>query len=211
MLKTIEDYFDDIDVSRSRRARELSEISAVFGVEHEISDSFGIRSKALIVLSYAVWERFYNECVDIYCDFLISRDKVVSEVSWRMLIGVLKGEFDSLHDRGSSLEARKGFVENIRDKQASKFGDFHRQVIMARSNLNWDKLSYNFAILDFDLKPLEKHRIRLDKEVVGWRHSVAHGSEPELGKVDAVEHTALVAEIMLLVADTFQAGMLRHI
>ncbi len=51
----------------------------------------------------------------------------------------------------------------------------------------------------------------LDKEVVGWRHGVAHGDAPNLGTLDAADHISFVAQVMVLVSDSFQSAMLEHI
>ena len=81
----------------------------------------------------------------------------------------------------------------------------------ARSNLNWNRLAESFQLLDFDMTPLLRHKNRLEVEIVGWRHGVAHGNAPNLGQLDVEDHIRLVGEVMALVADAFQAAMLSHI
>lgn len=57
-----DDFFDAIDIARVQRAKELSEIKRTFlSMAH--ADPLAIGSKSVVVLSYAVWEGFYNECV----------------------------------------------------------------------------------------------------------------------------------------------------
>ena len=65
----IDIYFDEIDIARVRRAKELSEIQRSFGALLS-SDLLGIACKAVVVLAYANWEGFYNECVRTYLNFL---------------------------------------------------------------------------------------------------------------------------------------------
>lgn len=211
MPKTIDDYFDDIDGARSIRVRELSEIKRLFGNPSTTADPMGVQSKALVVLSYAAWEGFYNECVDAYCDFLQTRGKKVSDAGWKMLVGALGAEFDSLRSRNHSPLAKRDFVEKLQNKLACDFAHFDRKAVKATSNLDWDKLDQNFQILDFDLTRFQRHRNRLHKEVVGWRHGVAHGDAPNLGSLDASQHISLVGEVMTLVADAFQEAMLEHL
>lgn len=211
MPKTIDDYFDDIDAARSIRVRELSEIKRLFGTPSSIVDPMGVQSKALVVLSYAAWEGFYNECVDAYCDFLQTKGKRVSDAGWKMLVGALGPEFESLRSRNHSLLAKRDFVEKLQNKLVCDFADFDRKAVKATSNLDWDKLDQNFQILDFDLARFQIHRNRLHKEVVGWRHGVAHGDAPNLGSLDASQHISLVGEVMALVADVFQEAMLEHL
>ena len=100
MPKTIDDYFDEIDAARSLRVRELSELKRMFGSAGQSEDPLGVRSKALVVLSYAAWEGFYNECVDAYCDFLATRGIKVADAGWNLLVGVLEVQFESLRGTG---------------------------------------------------------------------------------------------------------------
>lgn len=211
MRKTVDDFFDDIDAARSLRVRELSEIKRHFGGSSAASDPMGVQSKALVVLSYAAWEAFYNECVDAYCEFLQNQGKRISDASWKMLVGALVAEFDSLRDRNHSNVARRHFVEKLQERLVCDFTMFDRTTVKARSNLDWDKLDQNFQLLDFDPTPFQQYRNRLDKEVVGWRHTVAHGDAPNLGRLDAADHISLVARLMMLASDTFQTAMLDHI
>jgi hypothetical protein len=210
MSKNIDDYFDDIDAARTIRVRELSELKRLFGTQSATADPLGVQSKALVVLSYAAWEGFYNECVDAYCDFLQTRGKKVSDAGWKMLVGALGAEFDSLRDRNHSPVAKREFVEKLQTRLACDFTDFDRKIVKARSNLDWSKLDQNFQILDFDATALYVHRIRLNKEIVGWRHGVAHGDAPNLGELDANQHISFVGQVMTLVADAFQEAMLHH-
>lgn len=211
MPKTIDDFFDDIDAARTNRVKELSEIKRLFGNSSSDTDPLGVQSKALVVLSYAAWEGFYNECVDAYCDFLQTRGRKVSDAGWKMLVGALGAEFEALRSRNHSPLAKRDFVEKLRARLACDFTDFDRKSVKARSNLDWEKLDQNFQVLSFDLTPFQKHRNRLDREVVGWRHGVAHGDAPNLGTLDAANHISLVAQVMALVADAFQEAMLAHV
>ncbi len=193
------------------RVRELSEIKRLFGSSSSASDPMGVHSKALVVLSYAAWEGFYNECVDTYCDFLQLQGKRVSDAGWKMLVGALGAEFESLRSRDHSAAARRDFVESLRARLICDFTSFDRTTVKARSNLDWEKLDQNFQVLDFDLSPFQVHRNRLDVEVVGWRHGAAHGNAPNLGVLDAASHISLVGQIMSLVSDAFQSAMVEHI
>ena len=161
--------------------------------------------------SYAAWEGFYNECVDVYCEFLQIQGKKVSDAGWKMLVGALVAEFDSLRSRNHSQIAKRDFVENLQVRLACDFSTFDRTPVKARSNLDWEKLDQNFHVLDFDLGPFQPHRNRLNKEVVGWRHGVAHGSAPYLGTLDAADQISFVGQVMMLVSDAFQSAMLGHI
>jgi hypothetical protein len=71
-MPDLDRYFDEIDTARIRRARELSEIKRKFSTDR-VPDPAGVNSKATVVLAYANWEGFYNECVGAYIRFLRDR------------------------------------------------------------------------------------------------------------------------------------------
>ena len=208
-MPTLEYYFDEIDSSRAHRIRELSEIKRIFD-RSSGEDPFEVRSRALVVLCYAVWEGFYNECVGIYCRFLAAERKRIADVSWSMLVGALSADFKSLQARNHSEAAQRKFVEELKSRISSDFDQFNQSVVKAKSNLNFEKLRHNFGILDFEIDRLQVYRNRIDKELVGWRHRVAHGDSPGLDTMDAAQHIALVGNVMAIVADAFQEAMLGH-
>lgn len=203
----IENYFDAIDDARVQRVRELSEIKYMFS-STDRNDPLSVHSKAVVVLTYANWEAFYNECVGIYVSFLEAMDILVSEASWLLLTGALSAEFESLRSRNDSRKARREFVASLKTRMVCKFDEFDRTAVMARSNLDFDKLSENLLLLDFDAAPLQRSRIRLNKELVGWRHRVAHGDPPDLSTVDIADHINFAADMMLVVSDLFQDAIL---
>jgi RiboL-PSP-HEPN len=67
-MPDIDKYFDEIDAARTRRAKELSEIKLRFTSNLD-PDPSNINSRAVIVLTYASWEGFYNECIRAYVRF----------------------------------------------------------------------------------------------------------------------------------------------
>ncbi|RQW71838.1 hypothetical protein EBB56_05320 [Halomonas sp. YLB-10] len=197
---------DQIDGLRLRRAKELSELKVRMTEAGKFSN-YGVHSKAVIVLAYAHWEGFYNECVRHFIDSLESHNKKVREVSWSMLVGVLKPNLQKLRDRNHSSEAESQFVDGLRATMDKGFSEFDANVVMSRSNLDFKKLKQNFDILGFDLVPFQKFRIRIDKELVGWRHSVAHGDDPDLSSVDLENHVQLTQDLLLLLSDSFQENI----
>ena len=204
-----DDYFDAVDSARIRRARELSEIKRTF-LAMASADPLAIGSKSVVVLSYAAWEGFYNECVEIYLDFLEHGGVKVAEASWLLLSGALTADFKSLRDRHHSDKARREFVAQLRDRLICGFDSFDRSVVMARSNLDFDRLSSNFLLLALEITPFQVSRLRIDKELVGWRHGVAHGDPPDLTAIDVTAHIDFVSDLLLTVADSFQHAILQH-
>ncbi|MQM38898.1 hypothetical protein KBTX_02919 [wastewater metagenome] len=198
-------YLEDIDAGRLRRAKELSEIKSQLAVGE--SSPYGIQSKAVIVLTYAHWEGFYNECARAYIERLKSDKKKVGDVSWSLLAGVLRPELQRLRDRNNSSDAELEFVDRLRDVLACDFARFDVAVVSSRSNLDFDKLRHNFRVLGFDIERFQKWRLRIDKELVGWRHSVAHGDNPDLSSLDMDKHVAFTQELLLALADVFQEAV----
>jgi hypothetical protein len=209
-MRKLEAYFDEIDVARIHRVKELSEVKRMFSTSAD-SDPLGVQSKAVVVLSYASWEGFYNDCVSTYRQFLSDQGTKVVDAGWPMLVGALSSDFESLRSRNHSWEAKRVFVEKLKERLECGFEQFDISTIQARSNLDFKKLSHNYGLLGFNLSILKQYRARIDKEVVGWRHGAAHGDAPNLDKLDVANHVEFVAGLLALVADCFQASMLERL
>jgi hypothetical protein len=205
-MSDLSEFLDEIDIQRILRARELSEIKSRFATG-SIRDVFHVQSKAVVVLSYAHWEGFYNDCVGTYLRLLRSLRLNVRDVEWMMLAGVISGELARLADRNHSPDARCDFVESLRTRLGENFDGFDANVILARSNLDFARLKQNFRILQFDLNKFQSRRIKLDKELVGWRHQVAHGGSPDLSAMDMAAHLDFAADLLLTLSDGFQDAM----
>ncbi|MFG1413803.1 MAE_28990/MAE_18760 family HEPN-like nuclease [Xanthobacter sp. VTT E-85241] len=207
-MPQIDEFFDEIDASRVRRAKELLQLKNLV-IGH--SDPFGIASKAAIVLSYSHWEGFYNDCVNTYTKFLKAKGGKIKDQDWMMLTGVMVDELQSLRDRNHSNEARRIFVEKLYDIIDCGYDRFRSEVVYAKSNLNCATLYHNLKIMSFDSTPINAYKIRLDTQVVAWRHAIAHGDQPDLRSLDIEKHVKLVDDLMLLIADMFQDAMLKRL
>lgn len=205
-MPDIDRYFDTIDAARVRRTRELSEIKRKFSTEGS-ADPTGVNSKAVVVLTYANWEGFYNECVRSYVQFLKERGGKVRETNWMLLVGAFTPDFESLRAKNHSSDSKRQFVATLKTRLECGFDTFDSATIEARSNLNYERLSQNYSLLNFDLDSVQRIRIRLDKELVGWRHSVAHGDTPDLTSLDIAAHVDFSANLLIEVADRFQYAM----
>ena len=196
-------FLAEIDRNRLRRAKELSELKVRIATGAGIS-RYGVNSKAVIVLSYAHWEGFYNECVNIYINSFKGSSKKVKEVSWSLFIGLLKPELQRLRDRNNSREAESDFTDRLEGLLENGFDAFDANVVSSKSNLDFSKLRHNFRVLGFDPTPFQRWRLQIDKELVGWRHSIAHGYDPDLSSVDLSRHITFTQQMLLLLADIFQ-------
>lgn len=208
-MRPIDSFLDDIDSCRARRARELSDIKLRFGREGDPLFRI-IESKALIVLSYSHWEGFFNECVCVYYNYLSSTGQRVRDIAWTLLGGLLISDLQRLRDRNHSHESVLDFVEGLQSRLDEGFSRFDVKYISSRSNLNHARLCAIFRSLSFDVRPYDRYRIRLDKELVGWRHSIAHGNPLALDSVDANSHIELTHGLMSITADLFQCTMVEY-
>jgi hypothetical protein len=206
-MSQLDDFFDEIDSARVRRARELSEIKRSFR-QLAADDVYGVASKAVVVLAYANWEGFYNECVRAYLRFLAEKGGKVQDQDWMLLVGALHADFESLRVRNHSSASRNAFVKNLQTRINCGFGAVDGTIVEARSNLDFARLAENYGLLNFDLSTMQKVRNRLDKELVGWRHAAAHGDSPDLKTMDVDAHITFASSLLILVADRFQYSML---
>ncbi len=205
-MTEIDRYLSEIDSKRLRRTLELSELKVRMASPVGVS-RYGVHSKAVIVLSYAHWEGFYNDCVQCYVEFLRNNGRKVRDVSWSMMIGLLRPGLQGLRDRNHSREAELNFVNKLESLIEEGFDNFDVSVVLSRSNLDFDALRHNFEVLGFDLDPFLRWRLKITKELVSWRHGVAHGNDPDLSLVSLKEHIAFTQDMLLLLADTFQGKM----
>lgn len=206
---SLDAIFDGIDAERSRRARELAELKSLFA--QVTNDPFGITSKAVVVLAYAHWEGFYNSCVQAYIQFLRAKNASVSNLDWMLVVGIISDDLKRLRDRNHSADSRADFVGALQDKLAAQFSVFDMSVVEARSNLNFERLSGNYRVLHFDISGFTKWRNQIDKELVGWRHAVAHGSSPNLSAMDISDHVDFTNSLLLALADQFQTAILNRL
>ena len=209
-MPELEQYFDRLDAERVSRAKELTAIRRSFDSSGDPSLT-PVHSKATVVLCYAVWEGFYNECVNEYFLFLKDRGGKVRRTDWMLLLGAISADLDSLRDRDHSDLARFDFVQDLKRRVECGFDEVDSMHVRARSNLNFDRIKLNYNILSFNLTPIQQYRIRLDKELVGWRNAVAHGEEPDLSGLDIEKHVDFTSNLLIVVADAFQEGMLDRI
>jgi hypothetical protein len=169
----------------------------------------GIGSKAVVVLAYAHWEGFYNDCVKSYLKFLTALGGRIRDAEWMMLVGALASSFQTLQDKRHSDEARREFVGRLQSIIDCGFDEFRTEVVLSRSNLDFNKLRGNYQILGFEAADLQRFRLKIDYEIVRWRHQVAHGDEPDLSAMDIDKHVDLIAELLLILADHFQSRILQ--
>lgn len=209
-MQKINDYYNDIDAARVRRAKELSEIKFRFG-GYKGPDPTNVNSRAVVVLTYASWEGFYNECIRVYARFLKERGGKVRKTDWMLLVDAFGPDFEALRSKNHSFDAKQEFVLSLKSRLECSFDALDLRMIEARSNLNFKRLSQNFSVLSFDLAPIQRFRIRLDRELVGWRHSVAHGDQPDLSALDINDHVDFAARMLIELADGFQMAMLQRV
>ena len=200
-------FFDEIDLHRARRIREISTLKVLCSY-HSPTVLSNVLKKSFIVGCYGHWEGFYNECVDAFVSAAIKQNLEVKDVSWSLMVGVFESDLRSVKDRNHSRESHVELIESLRTKSGSKFDRFDRTCIKSRSNLNFETIRKNFNLLDVDCSGFERFRLKIDRELVGWRHSIAHGDEIDMSLVDIKTHADLTSELLILVSNLTQQKML---
>ena len=190
--------------------KELTEVKRVLG-DTRGPDPATVRSKASVVLCYACWEGFYNECVDVYLTFLCEFVEKVRNTDWMLLVAVLERDLVSLRDRNHSDGAKLNFIRALKTRLESGFGEVDRKVVRGRANLNFKRLTYNYEILSFDVTSFQQFRNRLDKELVGWRNSIAHGDTPDLSALELSRHVDFTSQLLITLGGDFQIGILERV
>lgn len=206
-MATIDHFFDAVDSDRQRRAKELNGLLALYAAVPAGSLQVSA-ARATVVLCYANWEGFFNECVEHFFEFCALKGILASQVSWNLLLGVFAPDFEMVFNRNNSRESQLKFLASMQGRLGSLTTDVNQNIVQARSNLDFAKVVENWSCLGIQPAVLNKHRNRIDKELVGWRHSVAHGDSPDLSKMDASKHVQFTSEVMLIVSDCFQERML---
>lgn len=210
IMVVVDRFFDEVDAARVQRAKELSEVKHILG-GLSVEDPCGVASKAVVVLAYASWEGFYNDCVKVYIDFLRSKNVKIRDTEWVMLVGALHAEFESVKARNHSLDSRVDFVEKLHDALEFCFDRFDHTIVEARSNLNFSRIVQSYGLLRFDVNVLQPYRNKIDRELVGWRHAVAHGDSPDLQQLNIEKHIDFVQNLLLMVSGQFQDAMVRRV
>lgn len=200
-------YLDKLNLDRIWRLRELSDLRMLHGKAVEKREKEAT-SRSIVVLTYAHWEGYCSSCASTYIDFLESQGVAYSALPPNMLLGALCKALDSYRDTADNLISWRKLVNAFQVAHGSVASKFDHSVIKPRSNLNFDRLRFIHEIIDADLTPFQKYRLKIDKELVEWRHLVAHGEMFVLKDDAAVSHTRLCEELMFLTKDTFEAALL---
>jgi hypothetical protein len=69
-----------------------------------------VNSKAKVVLTYANWESFYNDCVPAYIRFLRDRGGKIRATDRMLLIGAFHPDFESLKDAADGDGRHNGWL-----------------------------------------------------------------------------------------------------
>lgn len=202
-------YSDEIDSSRSRRARELSAIGGLIK-DSDVSDAEKIAvEKAVLMLCYANWEGFFTDCVSTYWKFLRDRGGRIRDTNWMLLLGAISPDLDSLRQNNHTRNARRDFVKNLRQRLDSEFENIDEKFIIPSSNLNYKQILYSYDLLGFDPSNLQEFRLRLDHHLVGWRNVVAHGNDLDLSTFDISSHIQFTSKLLICISDSFQMAILK--
>lgn len=189
------------------RVRELSDLRVL----HKKASSKREReatSRSIIVLSYAHWEGYCSNCASTFVDYLEEKKVPYNLLPANMFLGAMSAALDSYRDKADNLNSRHQLIKVFQDRNGGFIEKFDRRVILPRSNLNFERLDFIHQIIGADLKPFQRHRLQIDKELVAWRHLVAHGEMFTLDDSKATSHTHFCEELMFLTKDCFETAIL---
>lgn len=198
------DFIDRLSVDRTWRARELSDMR-IMHHEAECERERAAVSRSIVVLSYAHWEGYCKNSANIFMDYLEEIKIPYANLPPDMFLGAVSNALDSYRDTADNLNSRKKLLNEFRSQVGGTFSNFDRRIILPRSNLNFERLQFICATIGADVQPFQKHRLKIDKELVKWRHEVAHGELFILGEEYAESHTRLCEELLFLTKDVFEA------
>jgi hypothetical protein len=193
---------EKITQERIRRAQDLSNARALM---HGCAPNLlRVAERSLIVLCYANWEGFFNFCVETLIEE-VNRLKVDLRREYpSLLAGSINPFVQSYIDRGAEVQHLPVLAKNVAlaveqthvDRSSIKF-------FQAASNLDFDRITVCFESLGLNISLISHHKSFINRELVGWRHSVAHGSEPNLDKADLVKHSNTTADLLLMLSNAF--------
>lgn len=200
-------FFARLDRDRIWRIRELSDLRLLHGNARSNREK-EVASRSIVVLSYAHWEGYCSSCAGALVDYLESKKTPYSAIPPAMLLGAMSAAFDRYRDTADNLNSRRKLIVEFQKAIIGDVQKFDRRVILPRSNLNFERLKFIHEVIDVDISPFQKHRIKIDKELVAWRHLVAHGEMFVLDADNAESHTLLCEELMFLTKSTFESAFL---
>lgn len=196
------DFEKTLSEERSRRVKSLSNSRALYiGSRAPLKEAGG---QALIVLSYAHWEGFFNFCVDTYVAYLNSLKKRVVDLNPALWACAIEPHLSSLKDRGFRMDLRPEFARNI--YATINLTEVSRgiSIFKSASNLDYARLKICLDALGIDEQAFVAHQNFIIHELVKWRHQVAHGDDPVLGKADLVAHSHRTELLLLILKESFE-------
>jgi len=202
VTSAFDDFVKEVDAGRIWRVKELSNFRALTSLHSADTYSDSV-SRAAVVIAYSHWEGFWSDCLSAYITFRTKEGRRPILVNRNFLIGMLGNSFKRLKDRNFSDEAKMEFVGSVFAGLNGNFAAVGTEEIRPRSNFDFKRLSYCANYLALDISPFQKYRNQIDAEVVGWRHSIAHGDSPTIDMTAVAGHLNLVERLTELIKDAF--------
>lgn len=205
----IADYLKKLDDDRLWRIREISDLRSQFKASTNERER-SVTSRAIVVFCYAHWEGYCSTCVHTLVDFLEASNLTYAAVPDDFVLGATSSALDRFRDKSDNLNSRLELVKTFKGIEATAFEKFDRKTILPRSNLNFDRLRFIFITTQLDVSPFLRHRIRLDSELVRWRHLIAHGEMFTLDDTKVETHTRFCEELLWLLKNEFENALFSY-
>ncbi|GLS20792.1 hypothetical protein GCM10007874_38090 [Labrys miyagiensis] len=199
-------YLKRLDSDRIWRVRELSDLRLQF--ENSVGErERNVTSRSIVVMCYAHWEGYFANCVHIFLDYLEALNLTYGALPMDFFLGACSPAFNQYRDKVDNSKSRLALIHAINAVNKTPFKGFDRKVLLPRSNLNFERLEFIFSMVGLSLAPFQPYRIKLDKELVAWRHQVAHGQMFTLDIARVISHTKFSEELMFSVREAFEDAL----
>lgn len=185
------------------RLKEIAQLKSL--LPNEADPQFETLCRAAMVLSYAHWEGFFNECVEVVLDAIKEDELDVSQAAPGVVALFLSSEFDSLANKKINDDNLIAFL-NAQQLKSDTFvsgADACARAASSRSNLDWKRLSAVFGLFGYSWLALNDERIFIQHKLAKLRHEIAHGSAPRLRRLNALEHLDKTEDLLNEVSEYF--------
>ncbi|WP_374301170.1 MAE_28990/MAE_18760 family HEPN-like nuclease, partial [Paracoccus sp. (in: a-proteobacteria)] len=157
----------------------------------------------LIVLCYAQWEGYLNYCVRNLIR-IVNESKLPAGVLMPgLLVCELGPILESAIDRRFSFQSKIDMARQLNSafKKMSVIENY--KLVGAASNLDFKRLAEVFSALGIRLGELAHHKTFIERQLVAWRHQVAHGDAPNLEGADLIRHSQTTESLLTILGDKF--------
>ena len=170
--RTADEFLDCLDQEFGWRLKELSDIHAAISSPGDMSRT--VRLRTATAMLYAHWEGFVKGASEAYVDYVARRRLKHFELNDGFLSLAMKSKLKRLME-SDDVTAQIEFVRYVRSGFDSRAQIPRLGVIKTGANLNSHRLKAIISVLCLDYGPFELKENLIDRQLLEWRNSIAHG------------------------------------